>query len=652
MFYLGLAAVLLATWIPFIPAWPTFIHMWRVDLAASLFLFLTLGYLLARSRQISVRFSIATSEFRLIVIPLAAFIAWSGMSIMWASSWKSAAHHTLVWSEYLIFFLLVRYLVDEDRHLSKLTTVFTIALVLFSIPAIFEFLALTVFGGETQFRGRYAKYGEQIVTLLPLLIVGAMRLQGRRLYAGITAVVLLWLLIYCTAGRVNIFLFGCVMASLAVVYLLFRRLSRYRIRFAVCLLLLIAAPVPLFVFSLGVGKADVPLLDRYSDSTGNAYSRDFRLLMNSVSLEMIGTHPLLGVGADNYGMEFNKFREQYAGSHPEDPNLAYGEVGIVGHAHNEFLQIAAELGLVGVAIFAWFLAGIGVIALRALHDLRNGRSPVAAAAVIGLMMFLASSVFSAYSFRLMQNGLVFFFVLAVAAKAVSRKREPRSSGSMAWSETSRFRMAVATGMAVCIFLGGYSSLRVASVILATRANHTQDIEQASHLYRLGMRLDDENPDVRNNLAMRFFQEDRFAEAVPLLEESIRIGRAQSTDFSYLASARSLAGDDAGAEETFASAARLYPRSAFVLTRYAALLRINGKSPQSDLVFGRALAIDRPAANTWWTIIDRGSQAATDLAFKSSDYKPVMDLQPQSSMYAVLDERHVKHPEERLVFRRR
>jgi Tfp pilus assembly protein PilF len=207
-------------------------------------------------------------------------------------------------------------------------------------------------------------------------------------------------------------------------------------------------------------------------------------------------------------------------------------------------------------------------------------------------------------------------------------------------------------MLASILLGTYTSIRVASVILATRANYSQDLEQASELYRLGMALDDENPDVRSNFGMRLFQEDKFAAAVPLLAESVRIGRAQSVDFSYLASAQSLAGDNESAERTMKASTALYPRSAFVLTRHATLLRLNGKIADADVEFERALQIDRPAANTWWMMINNGSQAATDLALKSSDYKPIMDLQPQSSMYAVLEERHVRFPAERLIFRRR
>lgn len=651
-FYVGLALVLLAMGLPFLPAWYTFIHMWRVELAASLFLFSTLAYLAFRFSKKELPLSLSFYERWMILAPLLAFIVWSGLSTLWAPSWKSVVHHTLIWSEYLIFFLICRYLIDQHEHFGKLLKTLTFVLVLFAIPALVEFLALTAFGGDTFFRARFAKYGEQIVTILPLILAAVVRLRDRKLYAGIGCVVLLWLLVYCTAGLVNLLLFGVGVAAMAAVIFGVTRFDHYRKRFALCILCMLLAPVPFFLFSVVAGRGDVPVLSRFQDAGGVAYSRDFRVLMTSVSLEMVKSEPIKGVGADNYGLQFNNFREQYAAKNASDPNLSYGEMGIVGHAHNEFIQIVAELGVVGGLLFLWLVAGIGFLVMRAVRGLRKGASLYSIAAVLGLMTFLASSAVSAYSFRVMQNGFVFFFVLAVATKGLFKDATDVSAEPVRHVSSVRLRLGLAMGMAACLLLASYSIVRVASVVVTTRANYTEDLEQASALYRLGMNLDDENPDARNNFAMRLFQEDRFADSASLLQESIRIGRAQSVDFSYLASAQSLAGDDQSAERTMAAAVKLYPQSPFVLTRHAALLQAIGMKNASAREFGKAHAIDHRAANSWWLVINSGAKAATDNAFRSSDYTPVMELQPQKSMYAVLDERYVRFPAERPMFRLR
>ena len=178
-----------------------------------------------------------------------------------------------------------------------------------------------------------------------------------------------------------------------------------------------------------------------------------------------------------------------------------------------------------------------------------------------------------------------------------------------------------------------------------------DLDEAASLYRTAMALDDENPDVRNNFGKRYFRDEQYAEAIPLLSDSIRIGRAESTDFSYLATCQLLTGDTAAAEETVKEAVTLYPRSTFVLTRYAGILQQNGKTEESSKYLALAFELDRPATNTWWTMINRGSQVASDLAFSREDHLPIMDLQPTTSIYAVLDERVILHPEEKSPFQR-
>jgi Ca2+/Na+ antiporter len=73
----------------------------------------------------------------------------------------------------------------------------------------------------------------------------------------------------------------------------------------------------------------------------------------------------------------------------------------------------------------WFLVGVAIMCFRAIRHMKRG-SLYGFAAVLGLAMFLASSAVSAYSFRVMQNGIVFFFVLAVAAK-LSFKNKHRAN---------------------------------------------------------------------------------------------------------------------------------------------------------------------------------------------------------------------------------
>jgi O-antigen ligase/Tfp pilus assembly protein PilF len=646
-FLLGLGLVMLALALPFVSGWSTFIHMWRVELVASIFLATTLVYIYLRPPATGFQFVFSRGEVQWLIVPMTLLIVWSGASVAWALSWKSAIHHTFVWTEYLIFFYVFRHFMDSGSGYGRLVRVFAITLVLYSTPAIFEYCAYLIFGGGTTLGIRFAKYGEQIVTLFPLLLVGVLRMRGNRFVIGLVAITAMWLLIVCSFGRVNTVLFITAVVGLSALVYSAKRYSRYRFRLAAATAILLFAPFSLQFFSFFAPDVQTgSVVGRFTDSKAQAGSSDFRKLMVAVSSEMIQTHPIAGIGADNFGFQVNEYRAAYGTRNPDDVTLATAEDEIPGHAHNEFLQIVAELGLVGGAIVLWFLMGIAVLAYRGLRSV-GSRSLYPAAAVLGLGMFLASSAVSAYSFRVMQNGIVFFFVLAVASKLLF-KNETRDINAKSFSPTTvwRWRLAFACGLAACVGLAAYSSIRVASVMVTARANQTENLTDAMAYYDVAMRLDDENPDVRHHLAMRLFHEDRYAEAAPLLSEAIRIGRATSSDFSYLATCHTLTGNDDAAERTMAAAVALYPRSTFVLNRYAALLEHNGHSPKAQEVMDRANEIDPGAAKTWRTMITAGPKSVSDAAARDKSYLQVMELQPKSAVYAITSERIVRFPEER------
>ena len=640
--YVAFAAVLLALWMPFIPTWYTFIHGWRVEIGASLLIGLILIYIYIRAERLASVLTISKKEFLIIVCPMIALVLWSVASASWAHSWKSALHHSAVWSLYVAFYLLVCNVVDTGREFGKILAIVTITLLLVSVPAVAEYCGYLVFGGTTTLGIRYAKWGEQIVTVLPLLLVCLIRLEGRRFWIGLSATAFLWLLIFCSMGRINILLFVFGVAAVGIGIAINKGYRRYFRKFVLIGFVLALAPLPLHLFSYFAESAHVPLVSRLRNSDAINSSNDFRKLMISVAGEMIAEHPIVGVGADNFWLEANKYRAVYGRANPDDINLANAEDQVPGFAHNEFLQITAELGLIGGALIALLLTGIALLGVRAVSGLRSG-SLIPYAAAMGLFAFLVSSAVSAYSFRVMQNSMVFLFVLAVASKTLLGK--DGASDPVRLTPT-KIRFACAAGIFACCVLVVYSAVRVSSVIVAEKADAIADIGAASNMYKLAADLDDENPDARFRCAMRLFSDARYAEAIPWLRETIAIGHARSSDFSYMATAQSLSGDDAGAEDTMATAAELYPRSPFVLTRYSLILAGNGKTDLGERAFERGIAIDHAAAKTWRAVIEKGPKVTSELAATQSDYLQVMQLQPTSSMYAVVAERLIRHPEER------
>ena len=620
--------------------WDTFIHMWRVEFVASVFLAVFLIFLARRGKTDLLK-DLSSSELSLIVLPVLAFIAWSAISLTWSHSWKSAVHHSLVWAEYLIFFLLARSVLTSRRNIGSSIAMLVSCLAFASIPALFGYVSYQIFGGGLSTGIIFQKYGEQVTAILPLVLIFVLRSDGRNFKFGIVGISALWLLVLCTLGRINTVLFVGAFLVTAILTFVFYSSPAVRRRAAVVVLVLMTIPTVLFVAGRLYSPDTIAITDRLAGNEATEGSNSFRKLMTSLSVEMITANPLIGVGADNFGFQLNEYRAAYGRRNPDDRDLANAESEIPERAHNELLQIISELGIVGGLIITWLIFGVGTMAFRAVRF--KLFSPYRLAAFFGIGIFLVSSLVSSYSFRLIQNGFVFFFLLAIASRYFLKDRNTRKVER----KLVEPRNVIVCGIAACLLLTLYSGIRVGSVVVTRLGDATPDIDQAAYHYLLASKLDDENPEAPNSLGSRLFFDKRFSEAVPHLERAIEIGRATSTDLSYLASAYTLAGDNIGAEKTMSRALALYPRSVFVLVRYASLARANGNAEKADQLMERALAIDARAANTWFELIANGPQRASEAAFKEKqNFIEVMDLRPTQAVYAVLDEREINFLGER------
>ena len=128
-----------------------------------------------------------------------------------------------------------------------------------------------------------------------------------------------------------------------------------------------------------------------------------RWIVWTASIGMAAHHAIFGVGVGNFGNYFPAY---------------VGYPGHLAHAHNLFLNIAAERGLLGLATFVVVLAGL----LRALIMARRAASLLDRAAAAGLMAafsgYLVHSLFdvSYYDFKV----LLLFWLLAGVSAALPR----------------------------------------------------------------------------------------------------------------------------------------------------------------------------------------------------------------------------------------
>ncbi len=165
--------------------------------------------------------------------------------------------------------------------------------------------------------------------------------------AAIALMAACWLYTY-TRGA----MLGCAVAVLILTFLAYRRLGTFKplilpviVVAAGILGAVLLNPLPASNISNHVGgtnmatnPGDVP--------SGGDISVTTRLLMWRDALPMIADHPLFGYGPDNFAKPFKDYESAELRSF-------FGKGNSIDKAHNEFVQVAATTGLLGLAAYLW-----------------------------------------------------------------------------------------------------------------------------------------------------------------------------------------------------------------------------------------------------------------------------------------------------------
>lgn len=178
---------------------------------------------------------------------------------------------------------------------------------------------------------------------------------------------------------------------------------------------LVLAPVVLVGLSaaivvMGFDQSMIRLLDR--DIFGGE-----RMLQNMLGLELLSSVWLTGVGAGNYRWAFTMFR---------DDNLRFVTYD---HAHNDYLEVAIEQGIVGAVLLA---IATGLVVRELYRGYKARRNPLIRGVIFGCLMSVIYMLLHAlveFNFRIPANAVYFFALsaLGVAACRIDRQqRRPRS----------------------------------------------------------------------------------------------------------------------------------------------------------------------------------------------------------------------------------
>lgn len=256
----------------------------------------------------------------------------------------------------------------------------------------------------------FAGFMELLIPIpIGLLLTRAVRAEVRWLYGF--AALMMSLAVLASLSRGGMI---SLAASFAFILMLSLRARRYRDRSHQVRSRLAAVAVPavtvitiaLIVAAGAFWIGADPIIERVTGghpaTADGASFFDSRGWVWRDTLAMIRANPITGVGLGAYGTAFSLY-------------TASDGLLRVPQAHNDFLQIVADCGIVGGLLALWFLVLLG----RAIADGLKARDPLMAGMSLGCgasaFAILVHSVFD-FNLQVPSNGLLFLLLAVVAAR--------------------------------------------------------------------------------------------------------------------------------------------------------------------------------------------------------------------------------------------
>ncbi|MGH9844228.1 MAG: O-antigen ligase family protein [Blastocatellia bacterium] len=571
--------------------------------AATVFAILGLIKILGTGRAQPARLEL-DRESLWIFAALAAFIAWQLISLAWAPAFYDGVRVSGIWLGFGVFFMAGA-LRLRPRSAERLHAVLTVVCATLAVSIIYERWAYGDF-----LHGLFFSHGitaELLATLLPLQVLHYLCNEKRWVAVmslAVSGLGVVALLIGLRRGAILGTLVALAAIGLALLFGTVRLQNRQRL--VIVLALLLVATGVLGVMFRQTIAFRIEGATRLESAEGGLQTR---LRGWITAWEMGKRSAIAGVGVAGYPNLYGSYRKYFV-SGPQYQGIrdyAGGEDSDeirTPLAHNEYLQVFVELGIVGLLLFALFWA----LVIRRLWRGRGNYRVLGA--LLGLTAFGVSSFTSAFSFRVTPSAFVVACLLGIGFAFLRNESDAEASPAVSMPK------AVATACVAVLIIGCMMlSLRAYKVFASQRlqgrahaqappldfafyAGNPAGNEKLLRRYHNVLALDSHNAGAHLGLGLLLYQLQKPAEAIPHLEYALKHGYSRPFGYVLLAFAHEQTGNLGGASQTLADCVASFPQSLFARSAYGEMLRKESKVDLLRRNQEEMYAINKPEAQSW------------------------------------------------------
>lgn len=419
--------------------------------------------------------------------PIVVFLGWSGLSLLWSPYTSVSLQWFLSIQLYAVFFLVVLLRVDSEKRVRAFLMLILLMGLLEGGLGIIQYLS----GGESRAKGTFFNPNffstyEAVSALLAmsLLWFGTEFGKAGKLFLIITAIISSTAVILAQSRG------GAAAFLIAITVVGYFRYGKFTL-FLLFLVILgtILVPNPLKQRLMEVGKQDP-----------YAYTR---IEIWDDATKRLHDHPM-GIGLGMY--KYASFQYRFP---MEDAIVRYGKRAET--AHNEYLQLAVELGVAGLALF---LLNIAMWATEIKRAWKPDLPRQSRGMLIGLCAGVLATIVHAGVDSVFHEPALVLLLILEGGLAVAIGRQARGKQADQWCVSPPYH--IARIILVVVALGAMASLAIrpaAGWLLVNQGNSAsadQDHQSAIKWYRYASIADPGSTAVRDGLARLYVQ--RFSES--------------------------------------------------------------------------------------------------------------------------------------------
>ena len=437
-------------------------------------------------------------------LPVLSFIAICTLSLIWSNSFFVSLKELPIFLAGPLLYFIIANNIRGEKQINHIIGTIVFIGVAFGVYGIFQYNDIDFSfwvhnSGRQKVFGLFGNAGYFAgYIILPLSLAISLFLVAKnrnRKILLLIGILLMGTTLIVSLARSSYAAFGLSLIFMFLLFLLARG-KRFIIdnrKIFIFLLIVIILTVSLFIIPTSLSKPGTTISEikaRISiTKITNTFSSGRRVAIWKFTEMMIKDRPILGSGIGTY--KYNTFRYQ-AKFFEQGDNRSIYPYGVADRAHNEYLQLWAELGTIGLAIFLWLIIVYFNYGIRYLKREKDEQKQGIMIGMMGAVVAFLVDCFFWFPLHLSANlSLLWLFIGLTMVMGLEK-----NAGSVSKSKRNNIYKFKPVLYTVIILLAAFLCITVARPFVArtywyygNEEVNNQNYDKAIKRYESGLKWD-------------------------------------------------------------------------------------------------------------------------------------------------------------------